>query len=173
MGYVRNTLMYGERLIFYTRPHGVVFAPMFLWLIISLLILIYGPRLGLNTVILLFDTPLHILLSFGALIIAIIHAISSFIVYVTSEYAVTDKRVLMKIGLIQRNSLEIFLDKIESIKVQQSTPGRILNFGSITISGTGGSKDPFKYIPRPLYFRRQVQEQIEKLAAKSKSNIYL
>jgi len=166
MKYVHNTLMHDEKLILYTRPHRIVFAPIFLWLIISLLILIYGPSLGLNTVTLLLDIPLHILLSFGAFIIAILHAISSFIVYVTSEYAVTDKRVLMKIGLIRRNSLEIFLDKIESIHVRQSVPGRILNFGSIVISGTGGSKDPFNYIPRPLHFRRQVQEQIEKLAKK-------
>ena len=69
----------------------------------------------------------------------------------------------MKVGFIRRNSLEIFLHKIESVYVEQSLFGRIFNYGVIVIAGTGGSKDPFPFIPNPLLFRRKVQEQIEKM----------
>ena len=78
----------------------------------------------------------------------------------TSEFAVTNKRVLIKTGLIRRHSLETLLSKIESIGVDQSILGRILGFGTIVISGTGGSKEPFHRIADPMMFRRRVQEQI-------------
>jgi uncharacterized membrane protein YdbT with pleckstrin-like domain len=74
--------------------------------------------------------------------------------------AVTNKRVLIKTGLIRRHSLETLLSKIESIGVAQSILGRILGFGTIVISGTGGSKEPFHKIADPMQFRRRVQEQI-------------
>jgi len=55
----------------------------------------------------------------------------------TSEFAVTNKRVLIKTGLVRRHSLETLLSKIESIGVAQSILGRILGFGTIVISGNG------------------------------------
>ena len=78
----------------------------------------------------------------------------------TSEFAVTNKRVLIKTGLIRRHSLETLLGKVESIGVSQSILGRILGFGTIVVSGTGGSKEPFHRIANPMMFRRRVQEQI-------------
>jgi len=55
------------------------------------------------------------------------------------------------------------LNKVEGIQVNQGILGRILGFGSITVSGTGGTKDPFHKIDAPLEFRKKVQEQIEKI----------
>ena len=159
MKYVNNTLMSNEKLIFCTRPHWVIFMPIAVWIIITVLVLIYGPRLGFSSIV-FFKMSLDIFLSLITIVIALFHALSAYITYISSEFAITDKRALMKIGLIQRTSLEIFLDKIESIHVRQSIFGRILNYGSIIISGTGGSKDPFNYIPNPLQFRKQFQEQM-------------
>jgi hypothetical protein len=62
--------------------------------------------------------------------------------------------------VIRRHSLETLLSKIESVAVEQSILGRTLDFGTIVISGTGGSKEPFHRIAEPMQFRRQVQEQI-------------
>ena len=94
------------------------------------------------------------------LLIAIIHSISSFIDYKTSEFGITNKRVLVKVGFIRRNSLEVLLTKVEGIQVKQGILGRILDYGSIVVSGTGGSKDPFSKIPAPLEFRKRAQEQV-------------
>ncbi|MCK4608576.1 MAG: PH domain-containing protein [Gammaproteobacteria bacterium] len=162
MKYVTNTLMSNETLVFHTKPHWIVYMPAIIWLAISILILIVGSSLSGNSPILL-GFSLHVLLALCALLLAIFHGLSGWITSIASEYAITDKRILMKIGLIRRNSLEIFLTKIESIHVKQSICGRILNYGEIFISGTGGSKDPFLYIPDPLQFRKKTQEQIEKL----------
>ncbi len=60
--------------------------------------------------------------------------------YRSTELAVTNKRIITKSGLIQRNTTEMFLEKVESIQVDQGILGRIFDFGSITISGTGGDK---------------------------------
>ena len=93
-------------------------------------------------------------------LIAIITGIASFINYTTSEFGITNKRVIVKVGFIRRNSLEVLLNKVEGIQVNQGILGRILGFGSITVSGTGGTKDPFHKIAAPLEFRKKAQEQI-------------
>ncbi len=94
------------------------------------------------------------------LVIAAIAGISAIIKYSTSEFGITSKRVLIKTGLIRRNSVEVLLNKVEGIQVNQNITGRILGYGSVTVSGTGGTKDPFNKISSPLEFRKKVQEQI-------------
>ena len=79
-----------------------------------------------------------------------------------AEFAVTNKRVIFKTGVIRRKTAEMFLNKIESVGVDQTIGGRIFSYGSIVLHGTGGSTEPFVMIGHPLELRRQVQEQIGK-----------
>jgi uncharacterized membrane protein YdbT with pleckstrin-like domain len=76
----------------------------------------------------------------------------------TSEFAITNKRVIIKVGLISRKTVELNLTKIESVNVDQSVFGRILGYGSIRIIGTGGTKEIFTKIRKPLEFRKKFQE---------------
>lgn len=76
----------------------------------------------------------------------------------TDEFAITNKRVIIKTGLIQRKTVELNLSKIESVNVSQSVLGRILGFGNIQIVGTGGTKEIFPNIRQPLLFRKKFQE---------------
>ncbi len=78
----------------------------------------------------------------------------AWIIYSTTELAITNKRVMAKTGLIQRNTIEIFLEKIESIQVEQGVLGRLFNFGDVVISGTGVHSAPFRSISDPLALRR-------------------
>ena len=78
----------------------------------------------------------------------------------SSEFAVTDKRVVIKVGWIRRRTLETMLAKVEGIGVDQSLTGRLLGFGTIVVTGTGGTKEEFDRIADPLEFRRQVQAAI-------------
>lgn len=84
----------------------------------------------------------------------------AYITHKTSEFAVTDRRVVIKVGWIQRRTLETMLNKVEGIGVDQSIMGRMLGYGTITVTGTGGTKEPFTNIANPLEFRRQVQAQV-------------
>lgn len=76
----------------------------------------------------------------------------------TTEFAITNKRVVNKSGLIKRKTFEMNLNKIESVNIDQSIIGRILGYGHIMVIGTGGSKEEFKYIKQPITFRKKFQE---------------
>jgi len=76
----------------------------------------------------------------------------------TDEFAITNKRVIIKTGLISRKTLEMNLSKIETVKVDQSILGRILGYGTITVIGTGGTCESFPKIQKPLEFRKKFQE---------------
>lgn len=75
--------------------------------------------------------------------------------YLTSEFAITNKRVIIKLGLISIHTLEMNLSKVESITVDQNPLARILGYGSITVIGTGGTRELFHNIADPMEFRRQ------------------
>lgn len=76
----------------------------------------------------------------------------------TSEFAVTNKRVIIKVGWIYRRTVEMNLAKIESVNVDQSLLGRLLGFGTIEVIGTGGTREPFPRIADPMRFKRTFQE---------------
>jgi uncharacterized membrane protein YdbT with pleckstrin-like domain len=79
-----------------------------------------------------------------------------------TEIAVTNRRVIIKTGMASRRSLEIMLQKVESIGITESAWGRILGYGSVMIHGTGGTPEPFHKIAHPAEFRKHVQEQIDR-----------
>ena|SRR3990172_13393557 len=81
----------------------------------------------------------------------------------SSEFAITNKRVILKTGIFRRRTTEMFLPKIESVQVDQGLLARLLNYGTLRLSGTGGTTEPFQRLAQPLEFRRQVQEQISRL----------
>ncbi|PZF74739.1 PH domain-containing protein [Taibaiella soli] len=76
----------------------------------------------------------------------------------TAEFAITNKRVVVKAGLLSRKTLEMNLSKIESVRVDQSIFARLLGYGTITIIGSGGTKEAFPRILNPLEFRKKFQE---------------
>jgi membrane protein YdbS with pleckstrin-like domain len=75
----------------------------------------------------------------------------------TSELVITDRRVLIKVGFIQRQTFEMFISKIESVAVTQGMFGRFFNYGTVEIRGTGGSSESFATIVAPLQFRDAIQ----------------
>lgn len=84
--------------------------------------------------------------------------IAPLIEYGTSEFAITNKRIIIKVGFISRRTLEMNLSKVESVNVNQGILGRILGYGTIIVIGTGGTKEPFESIADPLAFRKKFQE---------------
>jgi len=89
--------------------------------------------------------------------LGLLWAIPAIISYRTSEFAVTDKRVVIKAGWFRRRTLEMNISKIEVLAVEQGIIGRLLGFGNVVVGGTGGTKEPFNRIAHPLEFRRHVQ----------------
>ena len=96
------------------------------------------------------------------IVVGVFPLIQSLIRRSAAEFAVTNKRVIFKAGIVNRTTAEMFLNKIESVGVDQTIAGRIFGYGSVILRGTGGSTEPFDMVTRPLELRRQVQEQIGK-----------
>jgi uncharacterized membrane protein YdbT with pleckstrin-like domain len=75
-----------------------------------------------------------------------------------TEIAITNRRIIAKFGLIQRRTIEININQVEALRVEQGFWGRILNYGTIIVSGTGSSLEPAPDIADPLVFRRKFME---------------
>jgi uncharacterized membrane protein YdbT with pleckstrin-like domain len=88
---------------------------------------------------------------------ALIIALPKYVAFATSEFAVTNKRLIVKVGVLRRRTVELQLSKVEAIAVEQDLLGRIFGYGNIVVTGTGGTKEPFRTISGPLKFRRAVQ----------------
>ena len=158
MSYIKKTLLPSESILYQTGPHYIVLLPMFAWLAIICLFL-FGNKPHVRITFFPFavnDVYLYLLLLMG-----VFQSLKSLIIYAFSDYVITNKRIIMKTGLISRQSLETFLERIEGIYVEQSILGRILGYGSVTIGGIGGTQNKFHYIERPIEFRNSVQQQID------------
>jgi uncharacterized membrane protein YdbT with pleckstrin-like domain len=77
-----------------------------------------------------------------------------------TEMAVTNRRVIVKTGLLSRRTVELLLPRIESVVVEEPAMGRALGYGTVILRGTGGTPEAFRQIAHPLQFREQVQRQI-------------
>ena len=148
MSYVDEHLLPGERVVYRAHLHKLAF----LGLIGIAIFLILAGALALGTTV-----PMLAVVAFAA---ALVPLVSAYIAYNSSEFAVTDKRVIIKVGFIQRRTVETMLSKVEGIEVNQGVIGRLVDYGTIIISGTGGTKESFRNIAAPLEFRRQVHGQI-------------
>ena len=98
--------------------------------------------------------------------LGLIFLLWAYVAYKTTEFAVTDKRIIDKTGLISRNTVEMFLDKVESLNVAQSIPGRMLDYGTVTIRGTGATSEPIKNISAPLLLRKHFMEAADRYRQK-------
>ena len=81
----------------------------------------------------------------------------------TTELAITNKRVIAKKGFIQRDTIEMFLGKVESVHVEQSVTGRVLDYGTVIMSGTGMVSSRFENISAPLEFRKRFMAAADKV----------
>lgn len=74
----------------------------------------------------------------------------------TTELVLTDRRIIMKRGLVSRDTVEMNLNKVESLHVNQSLMGRMLDYGDVTVVGTGASLEPLRGIAKPLELRKKL-----------------
>ncbi|MFN3578396.1 MAG: PH domain-containing protein [Tabrizicola sp.] len=144
MSYVDSTLTQGEVVLYRAKVH---------WLQFVWPILVLAALLTLGS----FDQPAVVIM----FIFFLVAAVSEGIAFLTTELAVTSKRVVGKFGLFSRTTIEQLLTKVDSVAVKQSILGRLLGYGSVTVNGSGLSASPARFISSPLAYRRAVQEAVE------------
>jgi hypothetical protein len=97
----------------------------------------------------------------GLLFFSVPMLIGGLVTKATTEVALTNQRVILKWGLVRRNTIETYLDKVESLTIDQSILGRLLGYGSVSVRGTGGGGTPCPGIASPQEFRRAVNEYVQ------------
>ena len=151
MSYVRSVLQPGENVRYATDIHWIVYLPGLLLLILAAVVYWFGHRPVAIGAAFIWDVLAGVVL--------LAAAVWLFIAWFrrwTTEIAVTDRRIIYKRGFIRRHTVEMHLDKVESVDVEQSILGRIMNYGDISIHGTGAGIEDLKNIGSPIAFRNHV-----------------
>lgn len=150
MSDLHKNLLADERMLFRTRLHwGLYVPPVAFFLFVSV--------------------PIAVLLSVNALIPWIVAPLGVGLVWIlaahirrqSSEFTVSNKRVVIKIGVFTTRSVELLPSKIEGVGVEQNMWGKIFGFGDIEVTGSGGTKERFTGIQSPFEFRRAIQESVD------------
>ena len=134
MSYAKSVLQPGEKIIASGRLHWIIYGWAIAYLIAGMALVVL--EAGWAAPAWLIKTTAAI---FGALcLVSFVYA--WFIRWIT-EFAVTSRRVISKRGFIWRETEEMNMDKVETVDIDQSISGRLLSYGTIRLTGTGGTNN--------------------------------
>ena len=147
MSYIRNVLQPGETIRYQGSVHWVLYLPAIGLAFVSV---------AIAAVSSIMSWPYGWISAAACLLLGLLLAVRAWFIRWMTEIAVTDRRVIYARGFIQRHSVEVHMDKIESVDVDQTVFGRLLDYGDVTIHGTGTTLEPLRAVDRPIEFRNQV-----------------
>ena len=149
MPYVDRVLQQGETVRHIARMSWVTYLPgLFLWAVAGIIAGILPDNPALHFIVLVIAVIIFLI---GAVLLA-----RAWFHRVTTEIAVTDRRIIYKSGFIRRYTVEMHMDKVESVDVDQSVFGRMLDYGDVIIHGTGAGLEPLSYVDHPLELRNHI-----------------
>jgi len=151
MSYVEDSLVPGEEILYEAKISLAIFIVagiilVILWIFVVLL-WNFVPQLKLASILV-------------SLVVSIFTFLQELVVYLTTEFALTNKRIIAKKGLLQRHSLEIVLSKVESVSVDQGLGGTLFGYGTVTVIGSGGTKESFSTISNPMELRKRINTKL-------------
>jgi uncharacterized membrane protein YdbT with pleckstrin-like domain len=146
--YIDQILQPGEKVLYSTNAHWIFYLPAILaWIAAAVLLLLSRATITEGIILLCLSASAVTALA------ALYWTVKAWFHRWTTETDVTNLRVVHKTGFIKRRTFEISLDKVESVDVNQSILGRILNYGDVTILGVGEGRETIATIASPLSFR--------------------
>ena len=148
---IDEILQPGEKVLYSTNAHWVFYLPAIsAWLVAAVLVVLSRLTTTDSVVLLCLAAATVVALA------ALYWTVKAWFHRLTTETDVTNRRVVHKTGFIKRRTFEMALDKVESVDVNQSIMGRILNYGDVTIMGVGEGKETIRTIAEPLAFRNSI-----------------
>ena len=162
MSYVRSVLQPGEQVRYATNIHWVSYLPGFGLLLVAAVVYWFGHQRLATGAAWIWDW-----IAGAVLLVAAVLLFRAWFRRWTTEIAVTDRRIIFKRGFIRRYTIEMHLDKVESVDVEQSILGRIFNYGDILVRGVGVGIEPLHNIDSPIAFRNHVTAEPIPAAAKA------
>jgi len=149
--YIDEILQPGEKVLYSTNAHWIFYLPAIAAWILALVLLILSRATTTEGIILLCLSAAVVVA-----LAALYWTIKAWFHRWTTETDVTNMRVVHKTGFIKRRTFEMSLDKVESVDVNQSILGRILNYGNVTVRGVGEGAETIDMIASPLEFRSHI-----------------
>ena len=149
MSYTQSVLQQGERVILRGRLPWITCWPSMLAFVLGAVLVALELWTGADG-----TTVGWTVVGFAALTV-VMFAYAWFTRWIT-EFAITDRRVISKHGFIMRKTAEMNMDKVESVKVDQSVLGRLLDYGTVTVVGTGQGLEPIQDVAAPIAFRNAI-----------------
>lgn len=92
----------------------------------------------------------------GWILIGIYWCVRDVLFLISTEVALTNRRLIYKTGIFHRHTSDLILTSIEAVKIEQGFWGRLLAFGRIRVHGTGAEVWSTPLIERPVEFRRRI-----------------
>jgi uncharacterized membrane protein YdbT with pleckstrin-like domain len=149
--YIDQILQPGEKVLYSTNVHWIFYFPAIAaWIVAAVLLVLSRATITEGIILLCLSA------SAVAALAALYWTVKAWFHRWITETDVTNLRVVHKTGFIKRRTFEMSLDKVESVDVNQSILGRILNYGDVTILGVGEGKETIKTIASPLAFRNYI-----------------
>jgi uncharacterized membrane protein YdbT with pleckstrin-like domain len=149
--YIDDILQPGEKVLYSTNAHWIFYLPGMAAWVLAVVLLVLSRATVTEAIILL-----CLAASAVVAIAALYWTAKAWFHRWTTETDVTNMRVVHKTGFIKRRTFEMSLDKVESVDVNQSILGRILNYGSVTVRGVGEGAETIDMIASPLEFRNNI-----------------
>jgi uncharacterized membrane protein YdbT with pleckstrin-like domain len=149
--YIDQILQPGERVLYSTTLHWIIYWPAILAWIVAAACAVMERRAQTDGV-----TMLWLIVAAAAALVALYWTLRVWFRRWTTETDVTSLRVVHKEGFIKRRTFEMNLDKVESVDVDQSIPGRLFGYGDVTVRGVGEGFETIRGIASPLQFRNNI-----------------
>ena len=151
MSYAARVLQPGETIVYEARIHGIVY--------FGGLVLVLAAVIFAIAAVVMNSVPLRLGLMAAAVIALLLGPapiVRAWVRVAGTEITVTSQRVIYKIGILSRSTVEMNLDKVESVLVQQSVLGRMLDFGTVIVRGVGAGLEPVDLVANPLELHRHI-----------------
>jgi uncharacterized membrane protein YdbT with pleckstrin-like domain len=149
--YIDDILQPGEKVLYSTNAHWIFYLPAIAaWLLAAVLLVLSRATVTESVILLCLSAAAVVAIA------ALYWTAKAWFHRWTTETDVTNLRVVHKTGFIKRRTFEMSLDKVESVDVDQSILGRLLNYGNVTVRGVGEGAETIKTIASPLDFRNHI-----------------
>lgn len=143
--YISKNLLPDEKILHRTKKHWIIFLTPTVLTIMTLFFF-------LNT------NPFLVMASYVLAIVTLLHWMNQFLLYYASEFAITDKRVMMREGFFYRHTNETRLSSVSNVGATQSLLAQMLSYGTVFINTFGGETDTFTELDEPVKFQKKLQE---------------
>lgn len=133
-----------KNIVYFTRLHWIIFFWPTVALLAALALTLYVPQLRE--------------VGYGLVAFAVVWILMTWVTYYFSSLTIKTNQVILRTGVVVRQTIDIPLSKIEAIDIRQSIFGSIMKYGMVSITGTGGTRRVINYLHNPLTCRRYIEQ---------------